>query len=62
MLLSFRSIQYYAALALLGYGAFVWSGLHGWRWLGDDNDSTENINGTGGHSSGSHGRSTYFHK
>ncbi|MCB2408223.1 hypothetical protein [Hymenobacter lucidus] len=56
-------IRVYAALALLAFGGYVWAGLHGLAFLGDDNESTENINGTGGTSGGSHGgRATYFHK
>jgi len=55
------SIRFYALLALLGYGSFVWAGLTGTRWLGDDNESTENVNGNS-HSSGHVGHSTYYHK
>jgi hypothetical protein len=55
-------IRVYAVLALLAYGGFVWAGLHGIRFLGDDNETTENINGTGGHSSGRVGHANYYHK
>ncbi|WP_324671184.1 hypothetical protein [Hymenobacter sp. GOD-10R] len=55
------SIRYYAFLALLGYGTFVWAGLTGTRLLGDDNESTENINGNSS-SGGRAGHGTYYHK
>ncbi|TGE25362.1 hypothetical protein E5K00_09290 [Hymenobacter aquaticus] len=55
-------IKVYAALALLAYGSYVWASLHGIRLLGDDNETTENINGTGSHSSGHAGRSSFYHK
>jgi hypothetical protein len=55
------SIRYYAVIVLLGYGTFVWAGLTGTRLLGDDNESTENLNGNrlaGGRA----GHGIYHHK
>lgn len=59
-----RSFRLYALLLLLATAGFVWAGLTGTRLLGDDNESTENLNGTGGarHSGGHGGRGLYFHK
>ena len=62
MLKNLFHIRYYLVVALLAYGTFVWAGLTGHRLLGDDNESTENLNGTGSHGSGRHGRGLYFHK
>lgn len=59
-----RKLGLYALVMLLATAGFVWAGLNGTRWLGDDNESTENLNGSGGpRSSGGHGgRSLYYHK
>lgn len=59
-----RKLGLYAVLMLLAFGGFVWAGLTGTRLLGDDNESTENLNGTGGarSSSGHGGRALYYHK
>jgi len=62
MLKNLFALRYYLVAALLAYGTFVWAGLQGRRLLGDDNESTENLNGTGGHSRGHGGRGAYFHK
>ena len=62
MLKQLLSLRYYLVFVLLAYGTFVWAGLHGHRLLGDDNESTENLNGTGTHGSGRAGRGLYFHK
>ncbi|UOQ67475.1 hypothetical protein [Hymenobacter volaticus] len=55
-----NSIRYYALAAVLAYGTFVWAGLRGIRFLGDDKEYTETLNGNGGHSSGGHAR--FYHK
>ena len=60
----FRSlwkIRFYALFAVLVYGGFVWAGLSGLRLLGDDNEASPNLNGTG-RAHGSGGRALYFHK
>ena len=63
MLKDLLQIRYYLVAALLAYGTFVWAGLHGRRLLGDDNESTENLNGNGGSRTGGRGgRGLYFHK
>ncbi|MDF7810465.1 hypothetical protein [Hymenobacter sp. YC55] len=54
------SIRYYVLAAALAYGTFVWAGLRGIRFLGDDNEYTETLNGNGSHGSGGHAR--FFHK
>ncbi|WP_400193968.1 hypothetical protein [Hymenobacter sp. B81] len=61
MLRNLLKFPIYAALMLLALGGFVWAGLHGTRLLGDDNESTENLNGTGGGRSGSSG-ARFLHK
>ncbi|GAA4374856.1 hypothetical protein [Hymenobacter koreensis] len=57
-----RKFRLFAAVALLALGGFVWAGLTGTRLLGDDNESTENLNGYGGARSGGGSGVRYYHK
>ncbi|OON66486.1 hypothetical protein [Hymenobacter sp. CRA2] len=57
-----RRHWFYSLLVLLGFGTFIWANLTGRRLLGDDNESTENINGTRSHSGGRSGHGVYYHK
>ncbi|MCC3160522.1 hypothetical protein LJ737_25015 [Hymenobacter sp. 15J16-1T3B] len=58
-----RHHKFYALTVLLAFGLYAWASLNGRRLLGDDNEITENINGSGGTRAGGHGgRSLYFHK
>lgn len=56
-----RHHKFYVAFVLLAFGTYVWASLHDYRLLGDDNESTENLNGSS-HSGGHGGRGLYFHK
>ncbi|WP_139923738.1 hypothetical protein [Hymenobacter sp. DG01] len=58
---SLWKIKFYALFALLIYGGFLWSGLHGSRWLGSDDENTENLNGNS-HTTGTGGRNSFYHK
>ncbi|UOQ74716.1 hypothetical protein [Hymenobacter cellulosilyticus] len=62
MLRDLLNLRLYLVVALLIYGGYVWVSLNGIRLLGDDNETTENLNGTGSHSSGRVGRANYYHK
>ncbi|UOQ55460.1 hypothetical protein [Hymenobacter cellulosivorans] len=62
MLRDLLNLRLYLVLALLTYASYLYISLHGVRLLGDDNETTENLNGTGGHSSGHSGRSNFYHK
>jgi hypothetical protein len=55
---SLLAIRYYAAVALLIYGVFLWAGLNGVRLLGDDNENPEGSRTTS--SRGGHAR--FYHK
>ncbi|RTQ46494.1 hypothetical protein EJV47_21305 [Hymenobacter gummosus] len=60
-----RKLGLYAVLMLLATAGFVWAGLQGHRLLGDDNESTENLNGSAGARRGSGyrgGHSSFYHK
>jgi hypothetical protein len=60
-----RKLGLYAVLMLLAAGGYVWAGLQGHRLLGDDNESTENLNGSGGRTGGGGyrgGHSSFYHK
>lgn len=58
-----RHHKFYVAFVLLAFGTYVWATLHDYRLLGDDNETTENLNGNGGSRAGGHGgRSLYYHK
>lgn len=61
LLRELNSIRYYALAAALAYGTFVWAGLQGIRFLGDDNEYTENLNSSGSRG-GSGGHARFYHK
>jgi hypothetical protein len=65
--LAVRRWPMYSGLILLVLLGFGWTGLHGARILGDDNESTESADGSPGNSltgrgSSHHGHGTYYHK
>jgi hypothetical protein len=67
MLDELAKIKYYLAFLLVLSGVFVWATLTGTRFLGDDKESRENINGygQGGHSSyrrSGYRSSGFYHK
>ncbi|KUG08532.1 hypothetical protein [Solirubrum puertoriconensis] len=64
MFRQFYQLRYYIVVALLAFAGFVWAGLRGNRLLGDDNESTENINGYRSGGSGGSGTRTgrFYHK
>lgn len=60
--LTARSLPLYTAVVLLSLGVFTWAGLNGTRLLGDDNESTETLNGPSGRSHGGGGHARFYHK
>jgi hypothetical protein len=60
--LTIRAVPLYAGVVALTLGAFVWFGLHGTRLLGDDNESTETLNGPSGRTHGGSGHARFYHK
>jgi hypothetical protein len=68
VLAALRSQRFFALLLLLPLAWFVWGTATHARLLGDDNESTEELNGPSGgsHTRGYHGRSYhssgYYHK
>ena len=57
-----RSIRYYIALVVVLFAGYVWAGLNGVWLLGDDNQTTENVNGQGGPGSAGGRASRFYHK
>ncbi|MCR5889337.1 hypothetical protein LRS06_16500 [Hymenobacter sp. J193] len=55
---SLLSIRYYALVALLVYGVFVWANATSTRLLGDDNEAPANARGNGLRG----GRTHFYHK
>ena len=62
MLNQFKPLRFYALFVLLVLGVFTWATLTGTRFLGDDNESTENRQGYGSSRGGSGGRARFYHK
>jgi hypothetical protein len=56
-----RPVRFYALLLLLPLAWFAWGSFTGTRLLGDDNESTEQLNSPGGRS-GSSGHARFYHK
>lgn len=52
-------IKFFAAIAALLLGLFVWASFTGTRLLGDDKDSVDALSGSGNHSERSSGGIRY---
>ena len=60
--LAVRRVPAYAALLLLALSGFAWLGWQGRSAWGDDNESTEAVDGPGSRSHGHSGHVRYYHK
>jgi hypothetical protein len=57
-----RPVRFYALLLVGPLAWFAWGSYTGTRLLGDDNETTEALNGPAGRTGGSSGHAHFFHK